>query len=306
MSALRIEEFAISGPMVQLATPANNTRVILPTNLVLTALAGGFSGLVTNVAYYNGAVKLASLPFAPYAYAWASVTPGSYTLRAVATDNTGVSSTSAPVAITVQSNQPPSIAITSPSDSATFTAPSDIPITVSTSDSDGTIVNVQFYASGLLVGQDPTSPFGYTWPNVPAGIYNLTAVATDDRGARATSSVVRVFVVASTAPTVDSFVPPSGLISNLAQVMVNFNMPVSGVEASDLLINNMPASSVTGSNVSYTFFFPQPQDGLVMVSWAAKRGGSVHPARHDPPVDHHDQPDPWGSRAHSDQPRGDL
>ncbi|MCX6902671.1 MAG: Ig-like domain-containing protein [Verrucomicrobia bacterium] len=147
------------------------------------------------MAFYNWPAKLGDDPIAPFSYAWTNVTPGTYTLRAVAMDNSGVSATSAPVAITVQSNLPPSIAITSPSDSATFTAPSDIPITVSAGDTDGSVTNVQFYANGLKIGENPNSPFSFDWPSVSTNVYNLTAVAYDDHGARATSAVVRVYVI---------------------------------------------------------------------------------------------------------------
>ena len=41
-----------------------------------------------------------------------------------------------------------------------------------------------------------TSPFAFSWNSVSAGDYNLTAVATDDVGASATSDVVTVHVVA--------------------------------------------------------------------------------------------------------------
>ena len=273
MSALRIEEFAVSGPMVQLTAPGNNARVVLPTNLVVTALTSGFGGVVTNVAFYNWPTKLGDDPIAPFSYAWTNVTPGTYTLRAVAMDNTGVSATSAPVAITVASNLPPSIAITSPSDSTTFTAPTDIPITVSTGDTDGFVTNVQFYANGVKIGQNPNSPFSFDWPSVPTNVYNLTAVAYDDHGTPATSAVVRVYVIMSSAPTVVSFDPPAGsLVSNFTQVTVNFNQPVNGVNASDLLINNVPASSMAGANGTYTFSFARPLEGLVLVTWAVNHG----------------------------------
>jgi hypothetical protein len=45
----------------------------------------------------------------------------------------------------------------------------------------------------LIVG--PMNPFMITWSNVPAGNYELTAKATDDKGAMAVSPVVHVFVL---------------------------------------------------------------------------------------------------------------
>jgi cell division protein FtsI/penicillin-binding protein 2 len=45
-------------------------------------------------------------------------------------------------------NAPPGISITAPSSGAAFTAPANIPITVSTTDSDGTVTLVEHFANG--------------------------------------------------------------------------------------------------------------------------------------------------------------
>ena len=61
-------------------------------------------------------------------------------------------------------------------------------------------------------------------------------------------------------------------VTNLTQLMVPFSEPVTGVNASDLLINGMPASSVSGSGTTYTFSFAQPNATMVNVTWAAAHG----------------------------------
>ena len=81
-----------------------------------------------------------------------------------------------------------------------------------------------------------------------------------------------MFVIISTAPTVSSFLPAPGTVSNLTQLTVNFTAPVVGVDASDLLINNVYATDVTGSNATYTFSFPRPQEGIVRMTWASGHG----------------------------------
>ena len=263
---------AASGQIVTITSPANNSHVVLPTNLVLTASASGFTNTVTNVTYFANAVRLGAVTNSPYSFTWSNFSAGNYSLQAVALDNTGLSVTSAPVQITAQSNQPPSVAITSPADSAVFTAPADIPITVAASDSDGAVTNVQFYANGSNIGGSSIVPFSFTAFAMPVGTYDLTAVARDNFGATATSGVVRVFVIVSTAPTVTSFVPAAGTVSNLTQITVNFSEPVDHVDASDLLIDLVPAGSVTGANGTYTFSFASPPEGLVSVTWDPNHG----------------------------------
>jgi hypothetical protein len=45
------------------------------------------------------------------------------------------------------------------------------------------------------VGEDNTSPYSYTWSNVVAGTYSITAVATDNSGAKTTSSAIAISVI---------------------------------------------------------------------------------------------------------------
>lgn len=91
-------------------------------------------------------------------------------------------------------NNPPTVSITSPANGATFTTPVNITINATASDSDGTVTKVDFYQGSTLLGTDTTSPYSFTWNNVPAGGYTLTAVATDNGSATTTSSGVGITV----------------------------------------------------------------------------------------------------------------
>ena len=74
-----------------------------------------------------------------------------------------------------------------------------------------------------------------------------------------------------TPPGVTSVVPtPGDALSALTQITVTFSKPVSGVNAADLLINGQPAATVnSGSADQYTFTFPSPSSGSVLVGWDA-------------------------------------
>ncbi|MCD8499405.1 MAG: DNRLRE domain-containing protein [Clostridiales bacterium] len=63
-------------------------------------MAADADGLIVNVEFYEGAVKLGEDASAPYAFAWTGVTPGDHTITAVATDNDGGMQTSAAVTFT--------------------------------------------------------------------------------------------------------------------------------------------------------------------------------------------------------------
>jgi chitinase len=122
-------------------------------------------------------------------------------VTAVAQDNTGATTTSAPLAVTVTApvpNLPPVVTLTGPANGAVFTAPADIGITANASDSDGTVAVVEFYAGATLIGSDTTAPYAMSWNDVGVGQYALTAVARDNGGAMTVSGArdIRVDAVA--------------------------------------------------------------------------------------------------------------
>lgn len=69
------------------------------------------------------------------------------------------------------------------------------------------------------------------------------------------------------APTIVSVNPTPGSVEELRSITVNFSEPVSGVAATDFLVNNVPATSVSGTGATYTFAFPQPAFGPVDIRW---------------------------------------
>ncbi len=75
-------------------------------------------------------------------------------------------------------------------------------------------------------------------------------------------------------PQVAERTPVAGAqVSQLTQTEISFSEPVAGVNASDLLINGTPATTVSGSGVGpYVFAFTPPASGAVQFSWAAGHG----------------------------------
>jgi hypothetical protein len=108
--------------------------------------------------------------------------------------------------LTTVSNSPTTIAITSPTNGATFNLPGAIPITASVSHTNGTIVKVEFFAGGTKLGQATSAPYTILWTNAAGGDYALTARATDDQGGTTTSLPVDIMVSANCDPL------PSGIV----------------------------------------------------------------------------------------------
>jgi len=99
---------------------------------------------------------------------------------------------------------PPTVSITSPASGATFLPGSNIVITATASspNAGGSIAKVDFYQGSTLLGTSTTAPYSFTWMNVATGGYSLTAVATDNKGAATTSTVVSILVGQCTSPAV--------------------------------------------------------------------------------------------------------
>ena len=89
----------------------------------------------------------------------------------------------------------------------------------------------------------------------------------------APGSVLQFRLLNPNAPTVSLRAPPAGsIVNDLNEITVTFSEPVSGVNAGDLLINGMPAAGLTGADATYTFTFPQPPYGDVVIDWTADHG----------------------------------
>jgi hypothetical protein len=89
-------------PTVSLTSPSNGANFTSPAKISLAANAADPDGSVARVEFFNGGTKLGEDTSAPYTSQWNVGAAGSYTLTARATDNSGATTTSSPVTITVK------------------------------------------------------------------------------------------------------------------------------------------------------------------------------------------------------------
>jgi hypothetical protein len=90
-------------PVVAITSPANGTNFTAPATITITANASDTDGTISKVEFFNGNTKLGEDLTAPYSFTWTNVTSGTYSLTASATDDGGLTTTSAVVTITVGS-----------------------------------------------------------------------------------------------------------------------------------------------------------------------------------------------------------
>jgi len=98
------------------------------------------------------------------------------------------------VIVSQTGNSTPSISITSPNEGTSFEEGTDINITTSVSDLDGTVTLVEFYDGTEKIGEDTSDPFTLLWSNVAIGIHQISAVATDDASDQGTSQIINISV----------------------------------------------------------------------------------------------------------------
>lgn len=95
-------------------------------------------------------------------------------------------------------NLPPTVALTAPSDGTTRELGTTISLSATASDPDGQIVSVRFFDGASQIGTSTSLPYSGSWQGAGPGQHLLTALATDNLGAVATSAPVRIQIIAPT------------------------------------------------------------------------------------------------------------
>lgn len=114
-------------------------------------------------------------------------------------------------------NNPPIVEVTSPSNDAKLKTGVATTITANATDTDGTITSVEFFEDGKSIGVDNTAP--YSIPYTPTeGSHKITAIATDNKSAQSTSSVINILVSNNIPPVITITAPK---IARLETVTIN-------------------------------------------------------------------------------------
>ena len=158
--------------------------------------------------------------------------------------------------ITVQAvaNVPPTISIGAPTNGANFAAPWTGTIQATASDSDDTVKKVDFYSGTSLLGtvSNPPASLSMRVSNVVAGSYALTAVATDSRGASATSAVVNVNIL---TPAAINLSAPRRVSANTFQLLYTATPGLNYVvqrSSSLSVFTALSTNTAATNNVTYT------------------------------------------------------
>jgi len=262
-----------TAPEVSITQPLSGSTA---TDTVTLSAAASDAESPVRVQFKLDGANIGGVLSSPFTLSWnsATVANGLHTLTVVATNNAGLTTTSAEVQIDVQNvpPTPPTVALATPTAGATVAGTQ----TVSANASDTkAVTSVQFKLNGNNLGSaDTTAPYGISWDTtaVANGAYSLTAVATNTSGLTTTSSAVSV--------TVANVVATNGLTAKYYNNINLTGTPV--VTRLDSTVNfnwaNSPASGVNSNNFSvrWTGQLKVPTTGSYTIGFNGDDGYRVY------------------------------
>jgi hypothetical protein len=187
-------------PTVSLTSPTANQNFSAGASVPLAASASDSNGSIASVAFRVDGNLVNTDTSSPYSFSVTGLATGTHSATATATDNGGASTTSSAVSFTVGGggNTAPSVSLTSPTASQSFTAGASIPLAASATDNSG-VLRVDFRIDNVLVGSDTSSPYTFSATGVASGSHTATATAVDNGNpALSTTSSAVSFTVATT------------------------------------------------------------------------------------------------------------
>jgi RHS repeat-associated protein len=239
-------------PTVNITAPAANAVFAAPATMTLAANAADSDGRVTKVAFYNGATLIGTDTTAPFSVNWTNVAIGNYSVTAVATDDKGLTTTSAAIPVSVKVNTLPTVSITAPAANASLGGPTSVTLSAAAADTDGTISKVDFYNGAVLVGSATVAPYSVNWANVAIGNYSISAKATDDKGGVTTSTAVAMSVKANVAPAV-AITSPANNASFAGPAMVTVTANASDADGAVSKVEFYNGTTLIGTATTAPF-----------------------------------------------------
>jgi uncharacterized repeat protein (TIGR02059 family) len=241
-------------PTVVITSPINNSSFTALANITVTANALDTDGSISLVEFYNGNVKLGSISTAPYSFTWNNVAAGTYSLTVIATDNLNAKTISSAISISVINsattvNQPPVVEISNPLKGNKYETISTITLEAIASDPDGSISKVEFYSGSVKLIELTSAPYTYTWKDVSAGTYSITAVATDNLNATATSLPIEFSIGTTIKYDANSEIIKLYPNPNDGHFSIEFINPLQN-EKNELVITDLAGKQVYNGPVS--------------------------------------------------------
>ncbi|SHF51881.1 chitinase family 18 [Microbulbifer donghaiensis] len=197
-------------PQGAITSPAEGASFQENDSVIIDVDASDSDGQVTTVEFFIDGNTIATDTSAPWSAVW-TATPGNHQLSARVEDGGGLDITTAPINISVTSDQPqpPQVNLDTPADGATYNTGDSVQLSASASDIDGSVSSVEFFVDGASIGIDGSAPFALSWTATP-GNHSVSATATDNDQLTADSAQVSISVVDLDTPPSVALDSPAG------------------------------------------------------------------------------------------------
>ncbi|MEM9885872.1 MAG: Ig-like domain-containing protein [Bacteroidota bacterium] len=216
-----IEVIAAGTPMLSFVKPTDGQIFPNGANVEVEVDASDPNGAIRWVELFLDGVFVRRESVPPYEWGLsnqndpllANMSPGTYTLEAVATDNQNNTRSDSIVFIIAMNmgsgNASPSVSFVTPTNGQSFQEGTTLNVEATASDSDGSIVGVEFFYEGISQGTDNSAPYQWTVNNLAAGTRTLQVIATDNSGATSQETISITVNSGTGGSPVVSFVTPT-------------------------------------------------------------------------------------------------
>ena len=140
-------------------------------------------------------------------------------------------------------NPPPVVILTSPTDGSSFFAPTNLTLSANVTANSHNITKVQFFNYNTLLGESVSAPYSFTWTNVGAGDYQISAQVIYDGGTAALSPSANISITGVLQR------PPSGYIFTADSGVLSAPFSIS----SGAVSQNVHTGVTNGGRAIYTF-----------------------------------------------------
>jgi len=243
---------ANQAPTLSITSPSAGQNIVAGTIVSVGLSASDADGSITKheVFVNNTLVDTDGSSYTPHQIT--NIQPGSYTIRAVVTDNGGktaskslnitvnASGTPTPNPTPPSTNLDPAVSFTNLTNGQSFTPGSNIPINLSAIDSDGSVVKHQIFVNNVLVDTDGSGYTPHVITAIPTGNYEIKATVTDNDG-KSNSAIVNIVVGAPTTPPTSGNVAPTVQFVTLTEGQL---IPVGKVVLVALTANDSDGSVI--------------------------------------------------------------
>jgi hypothetical protein len=264
---------ANQAPTITVTAP---TTTVAGTVLTFTASASDVDGTVSQVEFFVNNVSVGVDTSTPYSVTYTAVLGSGQQVKAVATDNLGLTGNSNIVTMNVLANVPATVSMTGPAANGIYSSYvnagagtlTPMTFTATAADSDGTVTQVEFFVDGVSVGVDATTPYSVIWDST-SGTKVVTAKATDSNGAITTSATLTLVIndLLALPYEVVSVSQTCELPTYCVPVAAALTNPVNDVKGYDVVMNYDATKVVPTGNVTVYSALVNPALIDVATSW---------------------------------------